>query len=148
MLFRSQRVRLKMMSPQQIIIEGAISNKIICATMLKRWVKQKAAIFLQNRLMQLAERVQLPFDIFAVRDMKSRWGSCSSQRKITLCVNLIFLPLYLIDHVLLHELCHTKYMSHGKRFWHLLARFDPDAKQHNHELKKATQFIPSWLFCQ
>jgi predicted metal-dependent hydrolase len=90
--------------------------------------------------------VQLPFESFAVRDMKSRWGSCSSQKKITLCVNLVFLPTYLIDHVLLHELCHIKYMSHGKRFWSLLERFDQNAKKNNNELKRAAECIPRWLF--
>lgn len=140
------KLRLKVSSNHQIILEGSIFNKSACITLLKRWIKQKALQFLVARLQQLSIQVGLPFDLALVRDMKSRWGSCSSQKKITLCANLIFLPIHLVDHVLLHELCHTKYMSHGKRFWSLLMRLDQKAKKHNRELRSAATYIPTWVF--
>lgn len=141
----AKRVKLTEGDDQQILIEGAISNQTLCVTILKYWIKKKSSIFLENRLKQLSEIFQMPFSMFAVRDMQSRWGSCSSQKKISLCTNLVFLPAHLMDHVLLHELCHTKYMSHGKRFWGLLERVDPNARKHARELREASQFIPNWL---
>lgn len=139
------RMRLTLLETQQIVLEGAVCERERCVRLLKRWLKQKAESVLKSRLLQLAERVGFSFTLCAVRDMSSRWGSCSSQKKITLATNLIFLPAPLIDHVLLHELCHLKYMSHGKRFWQLLERFDPNARTHNRQLRNAAEWIPRWL---
>ena len=64
---------------------------------------------------------------FSVLDVKinksrSRWGSCSSRKNINLSFFCMMLPAELIDLVILHELCHTKEMNHGKEFWALLDR--------------------------
>lgn len=62
---------------------------------------------------------------FTVTDIKinksrTRWGSCTSKKSINLSYYCMLLPEYLVDFVILHELCHTVEMNHGVRFWSLL----------------------------
>lgn len=61
-----------------------------------------------------------------LRDNTSIWGSCSRKGLITLNLRLLFMPEEILDYVIVHELAHTKYMSHGKRFWGLVEKVLPD----------------------
>jgi predicted metal-dependent hydrolase len=65
----------------------------------------------------------------AVRDNSTRWGSCSKEGSISLNFRLLFMPQEILDYVIVHELAHTKYRSHGKRFWALVERIVPDHRE-------------------
>jgi predicted metal-dependent hydrolase len=71
-----------------------------------------------------------------IKTLKSRWGSCSQAGVINLNLYLIQLPWQLIDYVILHELVHTKEMSHGKNFWLELSKHLSDPKKLRKELKQ------------
>ncbi len=83
-------------------------------------IRQQALLFLPERLKTLSEQYGLPFNKVQIRSSKGRWGSCSSQKHISLSYYLVTLPPHLIDYVLLHELSHTREMNHGDRFWALM----------------------------
>ncbi len=53
----------------------------------------------------------------SVRDTKSRWGSCSTDGKISFSWRLIFAPYDAIDYVVAHEVAHLTHMDHSKDFW-------------------------------
>lgn len=69
------------------------------------------------------------------RDIKYAWGSCSKNRNITINIKLIQYSKDAIRYVILHELCHLKYMNHSKDFWNLVATYMPNYKEIRKELK-------------
>lgn len=83
-------------------------------------LRKQAKSYLPIRLQQLSKRNNLPFNNISIKSNRSNWGSCTSKKKINLSYYLMLLPSHLIDYVLLHELCHTREMNHGKNFWTLL----------------------------
>ncbi len=99
-----------------------------------RALRKEAEHLLPQRLDVLAQRTNLSYQSVAVKHLKSRWGSCSSNKEITLNIFLMQLPWHLIDYVLLHELTHTRVMRHGPPFWQELERHIPTAKQLRKEI--------------
>ncbi|MDR2769991.1 MAG: M48 family metallopeptidase [Rickettsiales bacterium] len=61
----------------------------------------------------------------AVKDTRSRWGSCSAAGAISLSWRLAFAPPPVMRYVVVHECCHLAEMNHGAEFWNLVARFCP-----------------------
>lgn len=81
------------------------------------FLRKEAKRLLPSRTKQLAETYGFTFSDVKIQSSKSRWGSCSGRKSINLSLFLLLLPAHLIDYVILHELCHTKEMNHGDKFW-------------------------------
>jgi len=77
----------------------------------------EAKTYLPKRLWQLGRQYNISFQNVTVKNLKSRWGSCSAVNNINLNIHLMRLPDELIDYVLLHELCHVHEKNHGPNFW-------------------------------
>lgn len=75
-----------------------------------------------------------------IKKLKSRWGSCSQEKRIVLNLSLARLPAELSEYVIYHELAHTKHLNHGKGFWQEVEKWIPDYKNRRKSLR---QFNPS-----
>ncbi|WP_448374362.1 M48 family metallopeptidase [Fervidobacterium sp.] len=101
-----------------------------------RWLRRKAEEYLPKRLSELSKEIGVKYARVQVRDVKSRWGSCSSKGTISLNWRLIMAPQYVIDYVLIHELAHIPYPNHGKGFWIFVEEYCPRYKECRDWLKK------------
>lgn len=71
----------------------------------------------------------------SVKHTISRWGSCSTSRKIAFATKLLLLPNEIIDYVIVHELAHLKEMNHSAKFWKQVEAAMPDYQQKRKWLK-------------
>jgi predicted metal-dependent hydrolase len=58
----------------------------------------------------------------AIRDTRSRWGSCSSAGALSFSWRLILAPPEVLDYVVAHELAHLTHPGHGPEFWRTVAQ--------------------------
>lgn len=72
---------------------------------------------------------------YKIKKLKRAWGNCSSERKINLNIDLVMYSKKAIEYVVLHEVCHLKYLSHSKKFWQMVESYMPDYKDAEAELK-------------
>lgn len=112
-----------------------------------RMLVEKALRYEANRLFpakvkHFAAAFSFSYSQVRINKSRTRWGSCSSRKNINLSLYCMLLPEYLVDFVILHELCHTVEMNHGERFWKLLDKVSGGkAKQFTAELK---QYKTNW----
>lgn len=62
----------------------------------------------------------------AVRDTRTRWGSCGPDGSLNFSWRLIFAPEHVIDYVVAHEVAHLAHRNHGPDFWDLAGRLSAD----------------------
>lgn len=103
-------------------------------------LRKQAKLTLPKRLQELAELHGFNYSGVRINSARTRWGSCSGKKHINLSLFLMILPGELSDYVLLHELCHTKEMNHGPRFWALM---DKVTNHHSGELRNMLRRYPS-----
>jgi len=61
----------------------------------------------------------------AVKDTRSRWGSCATSRNLAFSWRLVMAPRHVQDYVAAHEVAHLRHMNHGPRFWALVDQLTP-----------------------
>ena len=128
-------------SDQSIILQLPYSVKpdnreLYINKQLQDWFKQQAMSHFPARLAALSQELKLvPLDL-NIKKYKARWGSCSSTGIISLNYLLMMTPNFVIDYVIVHELCHLKHMNHSKSFWDLVASFYPQYPQAKRWLKE------------
>lgn len=138
-------LRIRENRQQQLTLTGDCSNEEACKQAVTRWLKNQAKKLLPALLTQICDETGLAFNNVSIRSQKTRWGSCSREKKINLNYKIIFLPYHLARHILVHELCHTVHLDHSRRFWNLVGQFDSNYKEHNKTLQNADHFMPGWI---
>lgn len=104
---------------------------------IKALIRSFASEVIEMRTLELAEKCGVEVARVTTRDQSSRWGSCSSNKTISLNWRLVLLRPDLQDHIIYHELAHLTEMNHSQNFWNLLAAYDSKTKHHNSLLNPA-----------
>lgn len=98
--------------------------------------KETARKLVQKKLIQWNELYQFSWKRVAIRNQSTRWGSCSSAGTLSFHAAIVDLPEDLQDYLIVHELCHIQAMNHSEKFWTLVQKSLPQAKQLDLRLKK------------
>lgn len=78
----------------------------------------------------------LKIDINSIyfRKMKSKWGSCSPNKNLTINTLLRYLPNNLIEYVIYHEMVHLIEKRHNEHFWNFISDKFENYKEKEKEL--------------
>ena len=140
----SRRVTVRDAGADCLRITGPIGNEKACRAALARWLSTQARAHLPPWVRAVGQRTGLCCQRVSVRQQRTRWGSCSRRKTISLNAKLLFLPPELADYVLVHELCHLAEMNHSRRFWELVAGHHPDYRHANRQLHDMWKHLPHW----
>ena len=99
-------------------------------------LKALAYEVIPNRVKYYAELVGVSYASISINRAKTRFGSCSSQKRLNFSCNLMRYPSEVIDYVVLHEVAHLKELNHSKKFWAIVQKYMPDYKERKRILKE------------
>jgi hypothetical protein len=85
-----------------------------------RWYRRQARRRIRDVVAREAARLQLEYRSVAIRDQRTRWGSCSRYGNLSFSWRLVAAPTAVLEYVVIHELCHLREPSHSKPFQRLL----------------------------
>lgn len=98
-------------------------------------LKVKAKAYIPSRVEYFSSIMGVTPSNVSINQAKTRFGSCSSQKRINFSCNVMRYPCEAIDYVIVHELAHIKELNHSKRFWAIVESILPDYKERQKLLK-------------
>ena len=113
----------------------SIESQDYIRNIIEKILRIEAKSYLPKRVDELAKKHNFTYQKLAIKNTKTRWGSCSFKNNINLSLHLMRLREELIDYVIIHELVHTKVKNHSKEFWMTLDIHCPKSKKLDKELK-------------
>ena len=96
----------------------------------------KALIVIPEKVKKYAPMVGVTYGRITIRNQRTRWGSCSSKGNLNFNCLLMLFPEEVIDYVVVHELCHRKYMNHSAAFYAEVAHVFPGYRKCQKWLKE------------
>jgi predicted metal-dependent hydrolase len=92
---------------------------------LGAWYRDQARVDLERAAAHEAKRLGLAYGRLAIRDQRTRWGSCSTRGTLSFNWRLVLAPSAVLSYVVVHELCHLRRHDHSRAFWRLVHQARP-----------------------
>lgn len=86
----------------------------------------QAVEYIPKRVKYYAEKENFVYNKITIKNLVSRWGSCSTKGNLNFNCLLMLTPDYVIDYIVVHELCHLREMNHSEKFWAEIEKIMPD----------------------
>lgn len=102
---------------------------------MEQWYRQKTL----NKVMERIDYYLRFFDqsptSVKVKEQKKRWASCTAKRELYFNWRCTMAPTWVLDYIVVHELCHMFHMDHSKAFWSFVDHIMPDYENRREWLK-------------
>ncbi|NHN35281.1 M48 family metallopeptidase [Paenibacillus agricola] len=116
-------------------------NEEILRKNLKKFYFSSCEKIVRERIKLYETQLRVKPKSIEIVESKTKWGSCSSDKKVTFNYRLAMAPIEVIDYVIVHELCHLIHMNHDRSFWRRVGSIMPDYKQKQAFLARHGEFM-------
>ena len=121
------------------ILEVECRRRKDVRSLLMAWYRKRAEKKFEEYagpLIARFNRYQVKPSAIKLKEMATRWGSCTATGQILLNPRLVCAPRICIEYVIIHELCHLVHRNHTKNFYELLTQEMPDWKKWKMKLER------------
>lgn len=115
-------------------------------TVIAAWLKQVARTRLVRACDHYSAKLGIPYKAITLRDTRSRWGSCTHDKRLMFSWRLAMAPPDVLDYVAAHEVAHLRHMDHSAAFWDTTERLMPGHGVHRTWLRDNGAELHAWRF--
>lgn len=137
-LFQESHLKGIKQTEDQLIVSHPYNRHHMLLTM---WLKQKSLHFLAEQSKLFAKNLDAKIGRITIREVRSRWGSCSYKGNLSYSWRLIFAPKDVALYVCAHEVSHLKHMNHSREFWKTVESIYGDYKTQKQWLRTHGQTL-------
>ena len=101
----------------------------------EKMFREQARLVCTRQAAYYSKIMGVTFGRIAIKNTKTRWGSCSSLGNLNFHWKLVLMPPAILDYVVVHELAHRKEMNHSPCFWAEVEKVLPDYRERRKWLK-------------
>ena len=101
---------------------------------MENWYREKTLARVKERVSYYSSYFNDKVTTIKVKEQKKRWASCTSKNELLFNWRCVMAPVFVLDYIVVHEMCHMEYKNHSKDFWNRVYAIMPD-----YEVRK------SWL---
>lgn len=118
------------LNPDDIVVKHELYSLFL------KHLRKTAKKYIREIVSQVANQNDLFYNNLTIKNISSRWGSCSSQANLNFNIFLLLLKHEELLYVIHHELAHLKHLDHSKNFWDYLESIYPGAKERDRHMRK------------
>lgn len=100
-----------------------------------RWYLEEGIGVITEKVNFYSEKLNVSYTRIELKKVISIWGSCSASNNLSFNRKLVMAPHEIVDYVVIHETCHMIQRNHSSRFWALVAKLDPQYREHRRWLR-------------
>lgn len=119
----------------KFIITTPVKEQEALKLSMQEWYRNKTL----EKVIEKVNYYEKYFDIkpsdIKVKEQKKRWASCTVKQELMFNWRCSMAPSWVLDYIVVHEMCHMMHMNHSKEFWNLLERIMPDYQKKRDWLK-------------
>lgn len=124
---------VKISNVKKVVLDGNVLRVGAPQEMIDPLIRSFLAGELEKFCLQTsqfyAEQLGLFFNSIQIKNMRTRWGSCSSKGNLVFAWHLVFLPTEIVRYVCAHEVAHLLVMNHSQLFWEKVGEIYPEYKE-------------------
>lgn len=122
------------------------SRPALTGNRVAAWLRLLAGARLAAASERYAATLGLGYSAIALRDTRSRWGSCTAQGRLMFSWRLAMAPPAVLDYVAAHEVAHLAEMNHSPAYWAVVARLVPEYARHRAWLRSEGSALHRYRF--
>ena len=110
----------------KFVVSTYTKDEDLIKNAMENWYRQKTLAKVKERISYYKSYFNNEVTHVKVKEQKKRWASCTPKNELLFNWRCVMAPAFVLDYIVVHEMCHMEYKNHSKDFWNRVCSVMPD----------------------